>query len=130
MEASISFCRAMRACHQSAWMPASEGVPDARTTFWKPPSVPMRRKFARDFPFLPILIESRVQLDAQRLQLGLPLVPDDVNLGVVGDGFERDVRHAFVDEAMANVPVHGLRQGAVRVTSASLIWPSRESASR
>ena len=46
---------------------------------------------------------------AQRLQLRLPLLPDDVDLGVVGDGLERDVRHALVDEAVADVAVHRLR---------------------
>ena len=45
----------------------------------------------------------------KRLQLRLPLVPDDIDLRVVGDGFERDVRHALIDEAVADVPVHGLR---------------------
>ncbi len=82
--------------------------------------------FARDFPFLPLLLERGVQLLAQRLQLCLPLVPDDVDLGVVGDGFERDVRHALIDEALADVAMRRLRaDGAVRVTSASLSWPSR-----
>ena len=40
---------------------------------------------------------------AQRLELPLPLVPDDVDLGVIGDGFERDVRYALVNEAVADV---------------------------
>ena len=55
------------------------------------------------------LLERSVQLLAQRLQLRLPLLPDDIDLGVVGDGLERDVRHALVDEAVADVAVHGLR---------------------
>ena len=35
----------------------------------------------------------------------LPGLPDDVDLGVVGDGLERDVRRALVDEALADVAV-------------------------
>ena len=50
-----------------------------------------------------------VQCFAQRLQIGLPLVPDDINLRVVGDGLERDVRHALIDEAVTDVPLHRLR---------------------
>ncbi len=64
--------------------------------------------FARNLPFLPGLLERRVQLLAQRLQLRLPLVPDHIDLGVVGDGFERDVRHALIDEAVADVAVYRL----------------------
>ena len=44
-----------------------------------------------------------VQVLAQRLHRLLPAFPDDVDLGVVGDGLERDVRHALVDEALADV---------------------------
>ena len=70
---------------------------------------PLVVRLARNFPFLPVLLERGVQLLAQRLQLRLPLVPDDIDLGVVGDGLERDVRHALIDEAMADVAVHRLR---------------------
>lgn len=52
-----------------------------------------------------------IQLLAQRLQLGLPLVPDDVDLGVVGDGFQGDVRHALIDKAVADVALHRLAVG-------------------
>ena len=96
MEVSISFCRAMRACHQSA------------CSFFAALR-PLVVGLARDLPFLPLLLERGVQLLAQRLQRRLPLVPDDIDLGVVGDRLERDVRHALVDEAVADVPVHGLR---------------------
>ena len=58
---------------------------------------------------MPGLLERGVQLLAQRLQLRLPLFPDDIDLRVVGDGLERDVRHALIDEAVADVPLHGLR---------------------
>ena len=42
---------------------------------------------------------------AQRFELRLPFLPDDVDLGVVGDRFQRDVRRALVDEALADVVV-------------------------
>ena len=96
MEASISFCRAMRACHQSACSffagsghasSASRGISHS----------------------CQLLLERGVQLLAQWLQLRLPLVPDDIDLRIVGDGFERDVRHALIDKAVADVPVHRLR---------------------
>ena len=41
----------------------------------------------------------------------MPFVPDDVDLGVVGDGFEGDVRHALIDETVADVALHWLRAG-------------------
>ena len=96
MEASISFCRAMRACHQSAcsFFAASGHLASAS------------RGISHSCH---VLLERGVQLLAQRFQLLLPLVPDDIDLGVVGDGLERDVRHALVDEAVADVAVHGLR---------------------
>ena len=49
------------------------------------------------------LVEGRADL----LDGGLPLRPDLVDLGVVGDGFQRDVRHAPVDEAVTYVVVGG-----------------------
>ena len=60
-------------------------------------------KLARDFPFLPGFLEGLVQLLAQRFEGLLPFVLDDINLGVVGDGFEGDVRDALIDEAVAEV---------------------------
>src|SRR5215472_4753824 len=66
-------------------------------------------RFPRNLPFLPLFLERAGELLAQRLQHTLPLVPDDVDLSVVGDGLEGDVRHAFVDESEANVAVNGLR---------------------
>ena len=58
---------------------------------------------------MPDLLELGVQRLAQRLQRRLPLVPDDIDLGVVSDGLERDVGYAFIDEALADIPIHGLR---------------------
>ena len=37
----------------------------------------------------------------------LEVLPDDVDLDVVGDGAQGDVRHALVDEALADVAVAG-----------------------
>ena len=37
------------------------------------------------------------------------LLPDHVDLGVVGDRFQRDVRHALIDEALADVAVRRRR---------------------
>ena len=62
---------------------------------------------ARDFPFLPCLTEGGVEPGAQGLQGLLPVLPDHVDLGIVGDGFQGDVRHALVDEALADVAMRG-----------------------
>jgi hypothetical protein len=35
----------------------------------------------------------------------LPVLPDHVDLGVVGDRLQRDVRNPFVDEALADIAV-------------------------
>jgi hypothetical protein len=48
-----------------------------------------------------------VELLADGLQGLLEALPDDVDLGVVGDGLERNVGDALVDEALANVVVSG-----------------------
>ena len=64
---------------------------------------PCRRGLARDFPVLQCLAERGVELRAQRLKLRLPFLPDDVDLGVVGDRLQRDMRRALVDEALADV---------------------------
>ena len=59
------------------------------------------------------MLERRVQRLAERFQLGLVGFVDDVDLGVVGDGLERDVRHALVDEALTDGAV-GRRVGRRR----------------
>ena len=70
---------------------------------------PIRPGLSGDFPFLPSLIESGVQLLAQRLQSFLEPLPDHVDLNVVGDHSGSDVRHALVHEALADVaPSRGL----------------------
>ena len=67
---------------------------------------------------------------AQRLKRRLALLPDHVDLGVVGDGLERDVRHALVDEALADVAVRRLRRRCGARDFGFLCWPSGQSASR
>ena len=66
---------------------------------------------AGDLPFLPgtpvPLGEFGVQRGAQRFQRGLRGLPQHVDLGVVGDGFQRDVRRAVVDEALPQVALNG-----------------------
>ena len=85
---------------------------------------------AGNLPFLPCFLSAAFSFSRNGSSVDLPLVPDDIDFRVVGDGLERDVRHALIDEAVADVSCTGCELGAVRVTSASLSWPSRESASR
>ena len=47
--------------------------------------------------------QRRVQLFPQRLQLLLEVLPDGVDLCVVGDVTELDVWHPLIDEALADV---------------------------
>ena len=64
----------------------------------------MRRAVAshQGTPFRPSRLVERRQ---RRLDLRLVLLPDDVDLRVVCDGFQRDVRDAFVDEAVPDIAV-------------------------
>ncbi len=96
MEASISFWRAIRFFHQSAcsFLAASGHLASS--------------DLAGDFPFLPLLAQCFVQLFAQRLQLLLERVPDDIDLGVVGDGFQGDMGHALIDKTVADAAAGGL----------------------
>ena len=64
---------------------------------------PVLARLARNFPLLPLLAEGGVEPGAEGLQGLLPALPDHVDLGIVGDGFQGDVRHALVDEALADV---------------------------
>jgi hypothetical protein len=66
---------------------------------------------ARNLPLLPGFAHRGIQRLAQGLQGLLPPIPDDVDLGVVGDGLERDVGDALVDEAVADVASGRLRRG-------------------
>jgi hypothetical protein len=66
---------------------------------------PFRVRLARDLPFLPVRLERGVQLFAKRPKGFLPLLPDHVDLGIVRDGLQRDVRYALVDKAVADVAV-------------------------
>ena len=66
----------------------------------------------------------------RRLHLRLVLVADDVDLRVVGDRLQRDVRHALVDEAVADVAVCRLVGERAAADLGLLAKPSGESASR
>jgi hypothetical protein len=56
-----------------------------------------------NLPLCPVLAQQPVQFAGQPLQFRLPARMNRVDLGVVGDGLERDVRHALVDEALADI---------------------------
>ena len=62
---------------------------------------------AGDLPILPLLAEGSVEGGAQGFERGLRLLLQHVDLGVVGDGFESDVRRALIDEAVADVVMGG-----------------------
>ena len=94
MEASISFWRAMRCCHQLFVQFLYVGRP----IFFS---------LTGDLPFLPVCAQRGVEPLAQRLQGLLEIFPDDVDFGVIGDGAQRDVGHALVDEALADVAEAG-----------------------
>ena len=54
--------------------------------------------FTRDLPFFPLLFQCRVQRMPQRFERELILVPDHVDLDVVGDLARRDIGLSFVNE--------------------------------
>ena len=62
---------------------------------------------AGDLPLLPARVHRLVELPAQGFQHLLVLLPNHVDLGVVGDRLQGDVRDPFVDEAVADVAVGG-----------------------
>src|SRR5579862_9306342 len=61
-----------------------------------------------NLPFLPRLFDRGIQLFTQLFQLCLPLVPDNVDLGVVGNGFERDMWNTFINEAVTDISLYAL----------------------
>ena len=74
----------------------------------------------------PASAERGVQLVAQWFQGLLELLPDDVNLGIVGDGLEGDVGNPLVDEPLAYSAVGGgAMLGAVPVALGLLPLPLR-----
>src|SRR3989304_3438408 len=103
MEASISFCRSPRSRHHSASrFSASSPSPQGggRGEGWG------EGQLARYFPFLPVLSGRLVDLEAQGFQLLLVTGVNSVNLFVVGGGFERDVRDAFINEPLFDIAPH------------------------
>ena len=73
--------------------------------------------------------ERGIEPGAQGLQRLLPLLPDHIDLGVVGDRLQRDVRDALVHKTLADVARVGVSFGGVWLTSPSLRCPSGLSAS-
>ena len=55
--------------------------------------------------------EGGVEIGERRLDGRLHRLPDRVDLGVVGDALERDVGHAVIDEAVADVVIGGVGGG-------------------
>src|SRR5690606_13736756 len=64
---------------------------------------------ARYLPFLPALAENRIQLLPERLKLFLELLPDDVDLRVVGNGPQCDAGYPFVHETIPDIACCGAR---------------------
>ena len=60
---------------------------------------------AGDLPFLMCRAEGGVQRGARGVELRLPFLVDDVDLGVAGDGFQCDVWEPFQHEALADIAV-------------------------
>jgi hypothetical protein len=85
---------------------------------------------ARDFPLLPVLGEGGVESVAERFERLPLLLPNYVDLRVVGDRTQRDMWHPLVDEAMANVTMRWRFLRGLRLTSPSFLCPSGLSASR
>ena len=92
MEASISFWRAMRCCHQFSCSVFTSGGQASSTS-------------RGDLPFFPTRAKGGVDPLAQRLQRLLEVLPDDVDFGVVGDAAKSDVRYALIDKALADVTI-------------------------
>jgi hypothetical protein len=67
---------------------------------------------ARDFPFFPFCAQCLIELLAQRFQRLLELFPDDVDLGIVGDGLKSDMRHALAHESLADISAGWLTRWA------------------
>ena len=86
---------------------------------------PVLVRLAGNLPLRPVAIEPGVQVVAQRLQRLLPALPDDVDLGVVGDRLERDVRHPLVDEPLPDVAVRRRLRGRLAGDLGFLALPLR-----
>src|SRR5579885_1384226 len=66
---------------------------------------PLVLRLAGNFPFLPGFRERLVERGAQRLQRRLPLLPDHVDLGIVGNRAGSAGPRPFIDEPLANISV-------------------------
>ena len=91
---------------------------------------PLHVGVARDLPFLPLLLQCHIERLAQRLESLLKILPDDVDFGIVGDGLERDMGNALVDEPLADVTVSRCARRCCARNFRFLILAVAESASR
>jgi hypothetical protein len=80
---------------------------------------PTLPRLSGNLPLLPRLAQRPVDLAAQRFQHRLKLLPDGVDLCVVGDVFEHNVGHPLIDKAVADVAVGG-RSGKGRAADLRL----------
>src|SRR4051794_34998970 len=92
MLASISACRSRRNRQNSVCADFAESVHCASAS----------RGY---FPFLPLLLERLVEFLANGILLRLPLAMDDVDLFVVRNGLQRDVRNSLVDESFFDIAI-------------------------
>ena len=89
-------------------------------------AIPLR--FTWNFPFLPRFLTALFSFSRSGSSFA-PLVPDDIDLRVVCDRARRDMVLAH-RRNRDGYSVDGIELGTVLLISASLRWPSRESASR
>ena len=66
--------------------------------------VPPLPRFAWNLPFLPRFTQNRVQFFADRFELRLELLVNDVDFGVVGYRLECNVGHAFANKSLTYIP--------------------------
>lgn len=78
---------------------------------------------AGDFPFFPLFLERLVELFAERLEFLLPVFPNNIDFGVVGDGLEGDVRHALIDESETQIAMSRLRRHGIMGDFGFLLLP-------
>ncbi len=68
---------------------------------------PFGISLARDLPFPPFQVEDRVESIEELFERRLELLPDHVDLCVIRDGLQCDMRDSFTNEALADVAMRG-----------------------
>jgi len=71
------------------------------------PSPVRRRRGHGDFPFFPFLAKQGIELCADGFELFLPLFPDHVDFGIVGNGLQINVRDSLIDKTLSDVATCG-----------------------